>query len=410
VQLNEGDLCFFCSWESFPFLKGKRMTGSNATVTAAGFLDAFSSLSDPRSRKCAYPLDELLLVALCAITSGAETWVEVVDWGEHKLEWLRKFLPFAQGIASHDTFSRVFCLLSARQFEACFVGWMSQLCPALKGQAIAIDGKSVRRSHGRGQSMVHLVSAWHSAAGLTLGQVKTADKSNEIKAIPELLDALDIQGATITLDAMGCQRAIVQQIIDKGADYVIAVKDNQPTLSQALQEWFAEIEAGRLSDVVVEAHTEHDASHGREQIRQCVATADVAWLKDIGQDWAGLKSAVCVRSQRKINGDPAPAQVQYRYYISSLAPQAALLSQIVRGHWGIENSLHWVLDVAFGEDDCRIRTGDGAQNFAILRRMALNLLKHERSTKVGVHAKRLRAGWNCDYLQTLLGLKAQKNQ
>lgn len=386
------------------------MAGSDAGAVTAGFLEAFSSLSDPRSRKCAYPLDELLLVALCAITSGAETWVEVADWGEHKIEWLRKFLPFVQGIASHDTFSRVFCLLSARQFETCFIGWMSQLCPTLKGGAIAIDGKSVRRSHGRGQSMVHLVSAWHSAAGLVLGQVKTGDKSNEIKAIPELLDALDIAGATLTIDAMGCQRAIVQQIIDQGADYVIAVKDNQPTLSQALREWFSEIEAGRLSDVVIDTHIEKDIGHGREHIRQCVATADVAWLKDIGQEWAGLKSVVCVRAQRSVHGDSSPAQVQHRYYISSLAPQAALLNQVVRGHWGIENSMHWVLDVAFGEDDCRICTGDGAQNFAILRRMALNLLKHERSSKVGVHAKRLRAGWNNDYLQTLLGLKPQQNQ
>lgn len=381
------------------------MVQSDTSAATAHFLEAFSTLSDPRSRRCAYPLDELLLVALCAITSGAETWVEVADWGEHKLEWLRRFLPFAQGIASHDTFSRVFCLLSARQFETCFVDWMGQLCPALRGQHIAIDGKSVRRSYGREQSMVHLVSAWHHAAGLTLGQVKTADKSNEIKAIPELLDALDIEGATLTIDAMGCQRAIVQQIVDKGADYLIAVKDNQPTLSQALQEWFAEIEAGRMSDVLVDTHTENDTSHGREHIRQCMATADVAWLKDIGQHWAGLRSVVRVRAQRATGGGRAAAQVQYRYYISSLAPQAAVLGRIVRGHWGIENSLHWVLDVAFREDDCRIRTGDGAQNFAILRRMALNLLKHERSTKVGVHAKRLRAGWNSDYLQMLLGLK-----
>src|SRR5690349_20525292 len=192
--------------------------------TKPGFLQVFDELEDPRSRSCPHRLDELLLVALCAITSGADSWVSVVDWGRMKLDWLKRWLPFDNGIASHDTFSRVFSLLDAKGFEACFIDWMHQLCPALQGQLVSIDGKSMRGSHDGGLGMVHLVSAWHHGCGLVLGQVKTAAKSNEITAIPELLDALDVRGATITIDAMGCQRAIAEKILEKKADYIIAVK------------------------------------------------------------------------------------------------------------------------------------------------------------------------------------------
>jgi predicted transposase YbfD/YdcC len=374
--------------------------------TKPGFLQAFDELEDPRSRACAHRLDELLLVALCAITSGADSWVTVVDWGRMKLDWLRRWLPFANGIASHDTFSRVFSLLDAKRFEACFIGWMQQLCPALQGQLIAIDGKSVRGSHDSGLGMVHLVSAWHHGAGLVLGQVRTAAKSNEITAIPELLDALDVRGATVTIDAMGCQRAIAEKIIEKKADYLIAVKDNQPTLAQAVESLFEAVEDG-VRDGRLSRDTTVDKGHGRIETRQCVVAHDVSVLAEPAQHWPGLRSAVMVKSTREaVSGSNAGERTtEWRYYISSLRAEAAECNAKVRAHWGIENSCHWVLDVTFNEDDCRIRCGDGAHNFAILRRIALNLVKQEKSDKSSVRLKRLRAGWSTDYLQKLLGLR-----
>lgn len=281
-----------------------------------GVFEAFSQLSDPRVRECAHRLDELLLVALCAVTSGAEGWVAVAEWGRVKLAWLRRFLPFANGIASHDTFTRVFSLLDAEVFEACFIRWMQHLCPSLAGQVIPIDGKSVRRSHDGEQRMVHLVSAWHSAAGVILGQVKTADKSNEITAIPELLDALSIEGATITIDAMGCQHAIIEKIIERKADYLVAVKDNQPTLAQAIKEWFAAADAGTL-DRPFWQNVDTDKGHGCLETRRCVVTNDVSWLREMKQEWQGLQSLVMVESTREmINGkNKGECSTERRYYI-----------------------------------------------------------------------------------------------
>lgn len=371
-----------------------------------GVLEAFAELNDPRGRKCEHQLDELLFVALCAITSGAEGWVACAEWGRVKLAWLRQFLPFANGIASHDTFTRVFSLLDAQVFETCFIKWMQHLCPSLAEQVIPIDGKSVRRSHDGEQRMVHLVSAWHSAAGVILGQVKTADKSNEITAIPELLDALSIEGATITIDAMGCQHTIIEKIVEKKAHYIVAVKDNQPTLAQAIKEWFAAADAGTL-DRPFWQDVDLDKGHGRLETRRCVVTNDVAWLREMKQEWRGLQSLVMVESIREmVNGkNKGEYSTERRYYISSLPAKPALLNQRVRAHWGIENSLHWVLDVAFDEDDCRIRVGEGTQNFAILRRIALNLLKQDKSTKLGIATKRLKAAWDTAYLEKLFGLQ-----
>ena len=366
---------------------------------------AFDDLSDPRGRQCPYRLDELLLAAICAVISGAESWTAVVEWSETKLDWLRQQLPFANGIASHDTFGRVFSLLDATQFEACFVRWMGTMCPALPGQHIAIDGKCVRGSHDGKHSAIHLVSAGSSASGLTLGQVRTADKSNEITAIPQLLATLDIKGAVITIDAMGCQHDVAAKIVAGGADYVLGVKDNQPSLAEAIRLWFDAAEAGTLDRPFWDHnHTEKD--HGRIETRRCLVTNDVAWLGQQNQHWAGVQSLIMIESRREIIGrnSSGAASVERRYYLSSLAAKAAHLAHIVRAHWGIENNMHWVLDVAFREDDCRIRVGEGAQNFAILRRIALNLLKNEKSTKVGIATKRLKAGWSADYLAKVLGL------
>lgn len=371
-----------------------------------GFLEAFEDLQDPRTRACAHRLDELLLAALCAITSGADSWTTVVGWSRLKLDWLRRFLPFANGIASHDTFSRVFSLLDARQFEGCFIGWMQELCPSLAGQLIPIDGKSVCGSHDGAQNAIHLVSAWHSAAGMVLGQVKTAAKSNEITAIPQLLDALDVQGATVTIDAMGCQHAIIDKIVDKGADYIVAVKNNQPTLAQAMESLFDTVDTG-VRDGRLQQDITIDKGHGRIETRRCVVAHELSAMGQLVQEWTGLRSVVMVQSTREaVNGkNKGDSSTEWRYYISSLQLDASEFNAKVRAHWGIENSCHWVLDMAFKEDDCRIRTGDGAQNFAILRRIALNLIKQEKSSKTSVNLKRLKAGWSTDYLQLLLGLR-----
>jgi predicted transposase YbfD/YdcC len=375
---------------------------ANAPIS---LLEAFEGLRDPRTRECAYQLDELLLAAICAVISGAESWTSVVEWGEMKLDWLRQHLPFINGIASHNTFGRVFSLLDAQQFETCFIRWIGGLCPSLEGHHIAIDGKCVRGSHDGKQSAIHLVSAWSSTTGLTLGQVRTADKSNEITAIPELLNALDIKGSVITIDAMGCQHTIAAKIIERGADYVLGVKDNQPCLADAIKLWFDAADAGKLDRPYWDdIQTEKD--HGRIETRRCLVTNDIEWLRDQHQHWSGLQSLIMVESTREIIGRNATghASVERRYYISSLPAKATLLGKTVRSHWGIENNMHWVLDVAFREDDCRIRIGDAAQNFAILRRIALNLLKNEKTTKLGIANKRLKAGWNVDYLAKLLGL------
>jgi predicted transposase YbfD/YdcC len=369
-------------------------------------LEAFEELNDPRARECAFQLEELLLAAICAVISGAESWTSVVEWSEMKLDWLRQHLPFANGVASHDTFGRVFSLLDAQQFEACFMRWICGLSPSLSGQHLAIDGKCVRGSHNGKQSAIHLVSAWSSSTGLTLGQVKTADKSNEITAIPALLRALDIKGSIITIDAMGCQRDIAAQIVESGADYVLGVKDNQPGLADAVKLWFDAADAGKL-DRPYWDNIETEKDHGRIETRRCLVTNDVAWLREQNQHWSGLQSLIMIESRREIIGrnSTGHASVERRYYISSLPAKAGLLGKTIRAHWGIENRMHWVLDVAFREDDCRIRVGEAAQNFAILRRIALNLLKSDTSTKLGIANKRLKAGWNVDYLEKLLGLE-----
>jgi predicted transposase YbfD/YdcC len=371
-------------------------------------LESIVELKDPRSRSCAHPLDELLLVALCAITSGADSWVSVVKWAVLKVDWLRRFLPFANGIASHDTFTRVFSLLDAQSFEACFIRWMQDLCPSLKGQLIPIDGKSVRGSHDGGEDMTHLVSAWHSAAGLVLGQVKTSAKSNEITAIPELLDALDVRGATITIDAMGCQHAIIEKILEKEANYIVAVKNNQPSLAQAVESLFNATDAGVCAGTL-EQDVTIDKDHGRLDTRRCVVAQDLSAMGKQCQTWPSLASVVLVESTREmVNGkQKGERSTEWRYYISNLRLDASEFNRTIRGHWGIENSCHWVLDMAFAEDDCRIRAGDGAQNFAILRRIALNLLKQETSGKTSMNIKRLQAGWSTDYLQKLLSLQSR---
>ena len=364
--------------------------------------DAFGDLKDPRSRSPEHLLSELLVVAIAAILSGADSWVGIATWGEAKIEWLRRYLTLANGIPSHDTFGRVFAMLDAKHFEACFVRWVGGLCQGLEGKVVAIDGKTVRRSHRLGQGAIHLVSAYCGALRVSLGQVKTEAKSNEITAIPELLEALLLKGAVVTIDAMGCQQAIAQKIVQGGADYVLAVKDNQPGLCEALRELFAAHDARGLKTVRFNEHTEIGKDHGRIETRRCVVSEDIQWLAQ-RERWCGMRSVAMIESTRQIGEH---SSTERRYYITSLGADAKRLGKAIRGHWGIENSMHWVLDVAFGEDQCRARVKNAAQNFAILRRIVINLLRADPTTKVGAKTKRLKASADDRYRAHILGLVA----
>ena len=364
--------------------------------------DAFGDLKDPRSRSPEHPLSELLVVAIAAILSGADSWVGIATWGEAKIEWLRQYVRLANGVPSHDTFGRVFAMLDAKHFEACFVRWVGGLCQGLEGKVVAIDGKTVRRSHRLGQGAIHLVSAYCGALRVSLGQVKTEAKSNEITAIPELLEALLLKGAVVTIDAMGCQHAIAQKIVQGGADYVLAVKDNQPGLCEALRELFAAHDARGLKTVRFGEHTEIGKDHGRIETRRCVVSEDIQWLAQ-RERWCGIRSVAMIESTRQIGEH---SSTERRYYISSLGADAKRLGEAIRGHWGIENSMHWVLDVAFGEDQCRARVKNAAQNFAILRRIVINLLRADPTSKVGAKTKRLKASADDRYRAHILGLVA----
>jgi predicted transposase YbfD/YdcC len=351
-----------------------------------------------------WPSTTAIASRLRAILAGADNWVAIQTWGEEKLDWLRRHISLPQGIPSHDTFGRVFAALNAKQFEACFIRWMNGLCPALEGQVIAIDGKTLRGSNRRGERAIHLVSAYGSGLGMVLGQVRTADKSNEITAIPELLDALLLKGAIVTIDAMGCQQAIARQIVHAGADYVLAVKHNQPTLHlrvrQVLETAFDDSaalnERSRHSEYI-----DIDKGHGRIETRRCIAVDAMATHgKPIPAVWPGAYTVAMVEATREI-GDTV--SVERRYFVSSLPADARRIAQAVRSHWAIENSHHWVLDVAFGEDQCRVRVNNVAQNFAILRRIVMNLLRQDRSTKAGLKIRRLKAATSDVYRAKLLG-------
>ncbi len=366
------------------------------------FLEHFADLEDPRSREPLHSLEEILLVAVCAVLSGADGWAGVALWGRAKLHWLRRFLPFENGVASHDTFGRVFALLDAAAFESCFIAWMSSVCGAFQGLEVSVDGKTLRRSASPGGKAIHLVSAYAHGLGLVLGQARTAEKSNEITAIPELLDALLLKGCVVTIDAMGCQTAIAAKIVGKACDYVLAVKNNQPTLARAVEGFFDGAERKGWEGVPHTSAEWVEKDHGRIETRRCWASGDLACLGE-GHPWPQAKTLALVEAVREING---VASVERRYYISSLQADAERMGAVVRGHWGVENGLHWSLDVAYGEDQARMRGGNSAENFSILRRVSLNLVKRDKSVKAGVKNRRLMAGWDDAYREKLLGMQA----
>lgn len=362
---------------------------------------AFSSLPDPRTgNRKGHNLFDTVVIAILAFISGADHWTEVEMFGEEKEEWLRTFLELPFGIPSHDTFGRVFSLLSPEAFEQAFLTWVQDIYELTQGTIVAIDGKTVRRSHDKANNRkaIHMVSAWSSQHGVVLASRKVDEKTNEIKAIPELVDSLLLKGCTVTIDAMGCQKEIVQHIRKQEADYVIAIKGNQQALNDDVKLFFRDVKTPLFKDTDHDYYKTVEKGHGRIEIRRHWLSPASEALRP-GHDWQDLCSVGMVESERHVNGT---VSIERRYYMTSLESQVVPFAQAVREHWGIENSQHWVLDIAFREDEQRIRIDNAAENAAILRRMALNLLKQEKTIKLGIKSKRKLCGWNNEYLLKVL--------
>lgn len=357
----------------------------------------FDSLPDPRLDRCKrHELSDILLLSLFAVLSGADSWTDIELFGKAHKSALRQVLKLPNGVPSHDTIGRVFSLLSARQFEHCFIQWAQSLMQVAGAEIVAIDGKSLRRSFDQsaGKNRLHLVSAFATSQGLTLGQLKTADHSNEITAIPELIDQLDLKGTTVTIDAMGCQREIVERLRGQEADYVLALKGNQGTLHEDVELYLTDqIEQG-FRDGRHDYYETVDKGHGRVERRRYWVTDEIDWLRTRHPLWRDLMSIGVVESCRQIG---AESSCERRFYISSKPAEAKSFAQAVRQHWGIENQLHWILDMTCHEDQCRVRQGNAAEHFSILRRIAMNLLKREGS-QLSMKAKRKKAGWDFSFL------------
>ena len=367
-------------------------------------VEHFGKLQDPRMERARrHELKDIIVITLCAVICGADNWVEIEEFGKAKEEWFRTFLKLPNGIPSHDTFGRVFGLLDPEQFSACFMAWVRSVSELAQGEVVAIDGKTLRGCHDRanGRGPLHMVSAWAAENRMVLGQTRTDAKSNEITAIPELLRVLELKGCLVTMDAMGCQKSIARQVVRQGADYLLAVKANQGDLRGNIQDLFACRERAGWEGVAYSRHEQVGKDHGRLERRECWVITDPEELTyvDPQRQWANLGAVAKVNYRR----DAAPRSPEdTRYYICSYPAEAATLLAATRSHWKIENSLHWVLDVAFDEDHSRVRTGYSDQNLAVIRHLALNLLKQEPSAKVGIKAKRKKAGWDFRYLLKVL--------
>jgi predicted transposase YbfD/YdcC len=363
------------------------------------FLSHFKDLRDPRQQgKVCYPLDEVLLLCLLAVLAGAECFTEIALFGVKKLDLLRRFRPFRDGTPAHDHLGDILAVLDAEQFQHCFAAWVASLTGLPEG-VVAIDGKTLRRSGNKrsGKAAIHMVSAFAARQRLVLGQVKVTEKSNEIIAIPKLLDMLAIEGAIVTIDAMGCQRTIAKKIIDKKADYVLALKGNQGSLREDVEVFAAEQKAKGFADTRISRDTTIDGDHGRIETRTTTVIHDVEWLQE-RHDWPGLKAVVMVESSREVGGK---TEQETRFYVTSLVMLAHLLGPVVRSHWAIENSLHWVMDMVFRDDECRVRTEHAPANFAAIKHMAQNLLRNAPG-KSSLRSRRKAAGWDDDFLASLV--------
>jgi predicted transposase YbfD/YdcC len=368
----------------------------------------FGDLTDPRvDRTKLHKLLDILVIAICAVIAGADNWEDVEEFGKARLAWFQTFLELPNGIPSHDTFTRVFARLDPEQFQSGFISWMSAVSIVIGGQVIAIDGKVLRRSHdkGIGQAAIDMVSAWASANHFVLGQVKVDEKSNEITAIPRLLAVLEVAGCIVTIDAMGCQTEIAEQIIEREAEYVLSLKENQGQLYEDVERLFADLEASQYQAYAYDYEKTVNKDHGRIEIRECWTISDPEILRHLRgfANWKNLATVSRIRAQRWIG---AAKSSEDRYHLASISGAKRVLGA-VRSHWGIENELHWTLDLAFDEDRCRVRKDHGPENFALLRHIALNLLKQEKTCKRGIKGKRLLAGWNHDYLLKVLAGFAQ---
>jgi predicted transposase YbfD/YdcC len=373
--------------------------GCEAFAETIVFLSFFEDLHDPRQRgKVSYPLEEILLLCLLAVMAGAETITDIALFGVKKLDLLRRFRPFRDGTPTHDHLGDILAALDAEQFQRCFAAWVAAITGMPEG-VIAIDGKTSRRSgsKSKGKAAIHLVSAFAAHRRLVLGQVKVAEKSNEIIAIPKLLDLLTVEGAIITIDAMGCQREIARKILDKKADYILALKGNQGSLREDVELFVAEQQANGFKDTEISRHETVDADHGRIETRAVTVIHDAGWLNH-RHAWPGLNAVAVVESTRETGGK---IEKETRFYITSLAAPASRVGPAIRDHWSIENGLHWVMDMTFRDDECRVRTDHAPANLAVIRHMAQNLIRRAAG-KQSLRLRRKAAGWDDDYLASLV--------
>jgi predicted transposase YbfD/YdcC len=371
-------------------------------IKAESLFERMREIADPRrEHQKFHSLYEILVIAICAVLSGAEHWTEMEEYGEAKQEWLATFLELAHGIPSHDTFRRVFILLDPVELKGVFVDWISAAVSLSKGTLVNIDGKNLRGSKApqQGKKALNVVSAWVSQQSVVLGQIKCEEKSNEITAIPALLKILDLEGCVVTIDAMGCQKDIVKEIAAQEADYVIALKGNQGTLHQEVKQYLDWAQHHNFQDINYDTYVTLEKDHGRIEERRCWVTEEIAWLEQKAE-WEKLNSVIMVEAVREVIGQEKTCE--RRYFISSLGANAEQSLKAVRGHWAVENELHWCLDIGFREDDCQIKEAQSAENFAAIRHIGLNLLKQERSCRLGIKSKRKKAGWDESYLLKVL--------